>query len=220
MNVGYKAGLDQLKRGVQTAQDRMARAITQAMRDAAKLVESRGKAEIARSGLVSPRWRKAFFARAKPRVGYSLAPTLRGYRRIRYANIFERGGVIHPTKHPFLWLPLPTAPQRLGRKRITPALYIAQIGPLHYIARPGKPPLLAGDALKRPIGKATLGALKTGARHAGARKAGGKGRHTESVPLFIGIKSAHIGDRLDIDRVYRETAEELPRLFRQRMSAA
>jgi len=217
MNVRYQAELGQLQRGAQTAQEKMARALTKAMRDLAKLVETNARAEIARGGL-SRRWQKAFFARAKPRVGYSLDPTMRGYMRIGYANIFERGGTIRPLKHPFLWLPLPTAPQRIGRQRLTPKLYIQMVGPLHYIARPGKAPLLAGDALKRPAGKLTLGSLKTGARHAGARRAGGKGRHTESVPLFVGIKAAQIRDRLDVDRVYREAAQALPRLFRQRMS--
>lgn len=219
MNLRYQSGLDQLKRGARTAQERMARALTKAFRDMAKLVEAGARAEIARGGL-SARWQKAFFARAKPRVGYSLNPTMRGYMRIGYANIFERGGAIRPIKGPFLWVPLSSAPQRIGRKRITPKLYTQTVGPLHYIARPGKAPLLAGDALKRPTGKATLGSLKTGARHVAARQAGGKGRHTESVPIFVGIKAANIRDRLDVDRVYREAARVLPRLYRQRMSEA
>jgi hypothetical protein len=211
MNVRYQSGLDQLKRGAQTAQDRMARALTKAMRDTAKLVETNARAEIARGGL-SRRWQKAFFARAKPRVGYSLEPTMRGYIRIGYANIFERGGQIRPKKN-LLWVPLPTAP-RLARKRITPSAYVQQIGPLHSINRPGKPPLLAGDAARKPTGRASVASLKTGARRRSA------GRHTESVPIFVGIRAALIPDRLDVDRVYREAAEALPRFFRQRMSEA
>ena len=90
---GYQEALASLKRGVKTAEDRMAKAATKTMREAAKQVESQVRAEIGSHGF-SRRWQTSFFARAKPRVGYSLNASMRGYDRIPFVNIFERGGTI------------------------------------------------------------------------------------------------------------------------------
>ena len=59
----------------------MERAATKAMRDLAKIVEKGARAEIARGGL-SRRFQTGFKARAKPRLGYSLKTSMRGYHRI------------------------------------------------------------------------------------------------------------------------------------------
>lgn len=211
---GYQDALENMKRGLQTAEDRMAKAATKTMREAAKLVEQRGRAAIAAGGL-SPRFQRAFFVRAKPRVGYSLKTSMRGYHRIGFANIFEHGGTISPKSKPLLWIPLSSAPQKIGRKRMTPRLYIEQIGPLHYIRRPGKPPLLAGDTLK--TGRSSVASLKSGARNANARKEGGKGRRTVSVPIFVGIKQTKISRRLNVDAVYKAVAREVPRLYAEQI---
>jgi len=157
--------------------------------------------------------------RAKPRVGWSIAPTMRGYLKgglPQIMNIFERGGTIH-ARHTWMYVPLPWAPQKIGRKRATPTLYEATIGPLFRVERPGKGPLLMGQVTRRTAGKVSVGVLKTGARNAAARKSGGKGRKTVAVPIFVGIKTAKVADRLNVDRVYRESAKELPRLYLERM---
>jgi hypothetical protein len=221
----YEAALAEMKAGAVTAQQRMAKAATGAMRDLAKLIQTRGRAEIA-SGGFGKRWQTAFFVRAKPRVGWSLKPTMRGYLKgslPQIMNIFERGGTIHP-KGTWMWVPLPSAPQKIGRKRMTPKIYNAQIGPLQFVHPPGKAPLLLGQVTGNAAGKLTAGRLRTGALHAAVRggrasfaKGRGKGRRTVSVPIFVGIKTAKVADRLDVDRVYREAARELPRLYLDRM---
>jgi hypothetical protein len=209
---GYQTALDGLKRGILTAEDRMAKAATKAMREAAKELQSRARTEFAGRGLTR-RWQTAFFARAKPRLGYSLKASMRGYDRIPWINVLERGGTA--TGKPLIWIPLPTAPQKIGRKRITPRLYVQQIGPLHSINVPGHPPILAGEALR--AGARSVASLKSGARNASARRGGGKGRKTVSVPMFIGLKSAQLRKRVNIDHLYKDIAADLPRLYAQQM---
>jgi len=214
----YKDALAAMKAGAVTAEQRMAKAATGAMRDLAKLIQTRGRAEIA-SGGFGKRWQNAFFVRAKPRVGWSIAPTMRGYLKgslPQIMNIFERGGTI-AARHTWMYVPLPWAPQKIGRKRAIPALYEVTIGSLFRVERFGKGPLLMGQAARRPAGKVSVGVLKTGAKNAAARKSGGKGRKTVAVPVFVGIKTAKVADRLNVDRVYRESAKELPRLYLERM---
>ena len=77
--------------------------------------------------------------------------------------------------------------------------------------------MLAGDALR--AGRTSVASLKAGARNAAGRRSGGKGRRTVSVPMFIGIGSAHINKRVNVDPIYRHVAAELPRLYAQQMTA-
>jgi hypothetical protein len=217
MKVHYQSGLDSLKRGTKTAEDRMARAATKSMRELAKLVEKNGRAEIARG--IGARNARSFFARAKPRVGYSINTSMRGYLHIGYLNIFERGQTIRP-KSGLFWIPLSNAPQKVGRKRITPKLYEQHIGPLFRVERAGKAPLLFGEiAGGAATGKLTAGRLRTGAKKGETRRNTGKGRRTVRVPVFVGISAAKMPDRLNVDAVYRRAGAELPRLYAQQMLA-
>ena len=59
------------------------------------------------------------------------------YHRIPYAWVHEEGATIHG--QPLLWLPLSHAPDKIGRFRMTPRRYP---GPLQFVRRAGKPPLL------------------------------------------------------------------------------
>jgi len=215
----YLEALEALKDGARTAEEKMAKAITGAFRDLAKDIEQKGRAHIAAEGF-GKRWQKGFRVRAKPRVAWDLHPSLRGYLYgiSGMMNIFERGGTIHPKDKPYMWVPLPNAPQRIGRNRATPAQYNAQIGPLFMVERPGQAPLLMGQATRRPAGKVSVAVLKTGAKNAAGRKAGGKGRKTVAVPIFVGIKTAHVRDRLNMDRIYREARKDLPKYYFARMS--
>jgi len=212
LRYNYKDALAEMREGAKTAEQKMAKAITGAFRDLAKDIEKKGRAQIAAKGF-SNRWRKGFRVRAKPRVGWDLHPSLRGYLYglSGVMNIFERGGTIH-AKHTWMFVPLKWAPQTIGRKRATPAQYEAQIGPLFRVERPGKGPLLMGAATRRPAGKVSVGVLKTGA----ARRKSGK--QTVAVPIFVGIKTAKVKDRLDIDRIYREARQDLPKYYFARMS--
>lgn len=184
------------------------------MRETAKTVEKAGRSEIAQK--LGARTGRTFFARAKPRSGYSLNTSMRGYLRIGYLNVFERGSTIHPSgkRGPRFWVPLLNAPARIGRKRISPKLYIQEIGPLHLIKRPGKPALLAGDVTGKVSGRLTVGRLRTGARNRIARR---KLRSTVRVPLFIAATSLKMPKLLNVDRIYREAKDKMPKVYAEQM---
>lgn len=229
MKVEYKVR-GKVRAAMTGHENRMERAATQAMRALAKEVEQSGRAEISRG--LNARNARAFFARAKPRVGYSLNTSMRGYLRIGYLNIFERGGTIRPKNRKYIWIPLSNAPRSIRiantnkriraatvKKGMTPERYIKEIGPLHFIARKGNAPLLAGDVSVSGSASVTVARLKKGAQNAAARKAGRRARRTVHVPVFVGIPIARISDRLNVDRVYREARSHLPDVYAEKMAA-
>lgn len=202
--------------GVRSYQEPMARAVTGAFRDAARQIQTGGRARIMSAGL-GPRFAREYRVLAFPRRQFSLAPNLRGTHRRGFANTFERGAMIRPKKRSMIWLPLRTAPAKIAGKRPTPALYVQYIGPLVSINNPGRDPLLAGQSLRAITGRATVAQLKTGSRHAAARRGGGPGRRTFAVPVFVGIPQALIRGRLRITPLFAQAAANLPALYRARL---
>lgn len=190
-------------KGLSELQQPIARALTESFRTGAKMIQDPGRAQMASAGLTR-RFQTGFRVAVTPRQ-FSMRPVIRGTHRIGFINIFERGGTI--AGNPYLWLPLPTAPKRIGGKRTTAAAYVREIGKLVSINRPGKPPLLAGQALRRPGGAVSLAALRTGARRAAA------GRRTVLVPLFVGVRRAHIRKRLNISPLYERVRLQLGELY-------
>lgn len=205
-------------RDVMSWQQPIAKALTKTFREAARTIETGGRANIAAAGLGAKAARE-FRVFAFPRRQFSMNPALKGTHRRGYFNIFERGGTI-PGK-PLIWIPLPSAPAKIGGKRITPKLFVEQVGPLVSISRPGKPPLLAGQALKAVSGgrRATIGQLKTGARRTAARRAGGRGRRAVAVPLFVGVRSAKIRKRLAISPIYDRVRAQLGEIYLRQFEA-
>lgn len=198
-------------------QEPLAKNLTMAFRDGAKMLQAQGQAAITAAGLGS-RFARQFKAFGFPRRQYSLSPALRGWHarawkgsRIgRYANIFARGGTI--TGKPLLWIPLPTAPRRIKGQAPTPKLYIAEIGPLVSL-RGTRRPILAGRAARAVEGRrATVSQLKTGARRQSI------GRKTEIVPIFVGVRSVKIPKLVEMGPIFARVQAELPKLFRDRMS--
>lgn len=201
----------------------LARAATGAFRDAARGIQAEGRAAIIAGGLGS-RFARQFRVFAFPRRQFSLSPALRGWHargwahsRIgRYANIFARGGTIRG--RPLLWIPLPTAPKVTGGRRLTPAIFEHEIGPLISMRRTRRP-ILAAQSLRPGNGRQlTASSLKTGARNAASRRAGGKGRRTYLVPIFVGVSAAHIDKRVDIDGIFARWNARLPELYADRLS--
>lgn len=202
----------------------MARAVTNAFRDAAKGIQAEGRAAILSGGL-GPRFARQFRVFAFPRRQFSLAPALRGWHargwrhsRIgRYANIFAHGGTIKGK--PLLWIPLPTAPKLTGGRRLTPTIFEHEIGPLISMRRTRRP-ILAANSLQPGNGrKLTAASLKTGARNAASKRAGGKGRRTYLVPVFVGVSSVHIEKRVDIDGIFTRWNARIPELYANRLNA-
>lgn len=185
--------------------DPVAFAGTSAISEAADIIKREGRADIGAAGF-SKKWQNALRTEVFPSKRYSMEASAYIWHKIVYAGIFEKGGVIGGK--PRLWLPLPTAPKRAGRSKMTPALYVKTIGPLVSIERPGRPPLLAGRLATNRRGqtnksKVTLSALKRG----------GSGAPSTLVPLFIGIERVSIRDRFSIREITEKAAARLGDLY-------
>lgn len=203
--------------------ENMATAARGAIKTLAVQVQKEARAEIARGGL-SARWQRGFRTYIFPRQSDgTMNITLRGFHRIGYANIFERGGTIRGK--PLLWLPLPAAPKKINGKPTTPRNF-SEIAPLRSANRPGRPPMLVAYLNKIPTsGKsATVAQLRSGARNARRQQVraafGRRGRAVQSVPMFIGIPIAQIRDRLNVSAVYERAEAQLPQLFVDLLAAA
>ncbi len=222
MKLDYKPDSEKWKAAAKAAQGTIAGATRAAFQDLAKQVQTQGRAEIARSGL-SRRWQTGFRTYVFPRrPGQAGELAMRGQHRIGYANVFERGARIGG--RPLLWIPLPTAPKKINGRPTTAGLYVHAVGPLHSINRPGRPPLLAGYAMRATPGRpVTVAQLRTGQRNTRRRQAraafGGRlGKRPVSVPLFVGLPAVRIRDRLDISRVYDQARRDLPNLYAKRVA--
>ncbi|RWQ54336.1 DUF6441 family protein [Mesorhizobium sp.] len=187
--------------------DPIAAASTAAITEAGDIVKREGRQDIAAAGF-SKRWQNALRVNVYPKRKQSMNAAALIYHKIQYAGVFEEGATI--TGKPRLWLPLPSAPKRVGRQKMTPALYIKSIGPLVSIERPGKPPLLAGKIATNRRGQAkgnqskvTLSALRRGSA----------GKASTLVPLFVGIDRVNIRDRLSIRQITERAAARLGELY-------
>lgn len=215
MKIVFDAAKGQFAEAMAKKQGIVAAAGTGAIQDAALQVKREGRAAIARAGF-SVRWQNALRVNVYPQTGASTDATAYVFHNIKYAGIFERGGTIKGSR--LLWLPLPAAPLKIGRERVTPRLYIERIGPLHAIRRPGKRPLLAAyvSAERLGSGKAvSLGALRRGARSARRQQAaagfGGRvrGPRLVSLPLFVGIPSVRIRARFGLAAIFEKARRGL-----------
>ena len=191
------------------ARDRIARAATDAMRQAAGELKSKGRAAIAAG--MSSRFANAFQVKSFPTGGTSLSPAISAYHKIPYAGVFEDGETI--SGHPYLWLPLDSAPTGSGGKRMGPAEFAASVGVLYVMKRPGKPPLLGAvvretDArAKKP---ASLALLKRGRNP--------KGRGTvRLVPVFVGVSNITDPKKFDLYEVARDVASGIGEMIVKNM---
>lgn len=217
MKLDYRANKDDWKAAAKAIEGTIAGATRAAFQDLAAQVQRAGRAEIAGAGF--PRaWQTGFRTYVFPRrPDFTTDLVMRGRHRIGFANIFERGGTIRPKHRKLLWVPLPSAPAKINGKALTAAEFVRSVGPLHSINRPGKPPLLAGYAM-RPGRRVTVSQLRTGQRNARRRQAraafGGRlGARPVSVPLFIGLASVNIRKRLNVSAVYDRGRADLPALY-------
>jgi Family of unknown function (DUF6441) len=180
----------------------VAHAATAAMDTTVTEVSTGGRGVIRAAGF-SKKWQNGWRVRRYPVKGDSLDPAIWAFHKIPYAAVFQDGATIKGS--PLLWLPLPTAP-KIGRKKMTAALYIKSIGPLHRINRPGKAPLLAGYVRSfSKAGKATVARLKGGEKR--RRERGTRG--LISVPMFVGIPQAKIRKRFNFSPMWRKALATL-----------
>jgi hypothetical protein len=181
----------------------MAEAAQSAIAAAGAIVKARGRADISAAGLGNG-FVKALRVDIYPKRGNSLNATAHIYHKIPYAGVFEEGATIRG--RPRMWIALPNAPQRLGRKPMTPELFRQRIGPLAFVKRPGKRPLLFAKAKAgKSTTKISLPRFRSGSR--------GEGPFV-SVPVFVGVGSVAIRKRLNITRIVRQARDRLPELYK------
>jgi hypothetical protein len=88
---------------------------------------------------------------------------------------------------------------------MTPELFAKSIGPLSFVKRPGKRPLLVAKAKKgKNMTKISLARFRSGWRGGGPFM---------SVPVFVGVDSVSIRKRLNITRTVRHARDRLPQLY-------
>lgn len=216
MKLTYDTDKEAIRERFRAIRGTMEGAVRAAFKRVAADVQAKGRAEIARSGL-SRRWQSGFRTYVFPRVpNGKLDVAMRGQHRIGYANIFERGGAI--AGRPLLWVPLPTAPAKINGKATTARSMIAAGVRLFKIERPGRPPLLAGYAMRFGGRKTSVAQLRTGQRNVRRRQAraafgGGLGARPQAVPLFVGLSAVRIRDRLNVTAVYDRARQNLPEIY-------
>lgn len=192
----------------------IANAATATINDARNEAVRQGRAAIASAGF-SNRWQNALRGNVYPARTKSIDAAAFVYHRIHYAGVFETGARISGS--PLLWLPLPGVPRKIGGRRMTPANYTAQIGPLHFVNVAGKAPMLAAYMRGSGRSKVTIGALRVGSAlgrlgvRPGERSA--RGRQVVSVPIFVGIRAVSLRARFNLRAVFRRIDALVPALY-------
>lgn len=194
-------------------QQNLARAATDTIKDAVVEVKQGGRAAIAAGGF-SKRWQNAFRVNMYPASGTSLDPAMWAYSKIDYAGIFQTGGTIRPHRG-LLWVPLPSAPKKIGGQRTTVGRYLQRVGKLQMIKRAGKPPVLVARVLRRvaPGKSATVSRLRRGSAASQER------RRTNFVPIFVGLSSVTLKRRFNVRPVYDAASAHVQGNFTRHMEA-
>jgi hypothetical protein len=115
-----------------------------------------------------------------------------------YFSVFENGAQIDARKarrggpSRYLWIPLPTTPRLPSGERPTARKWAREVGPLVFVQRPGRHPLL--------LGKPRQSFLKTV-----------RGKKVDTIPLFVGVSSVTIAKRLSLSDIFMKDALELGR---------
>ena len=183
--------------------------VTDAIRETETTIKNAGRANIRSAGLGTK------FANALRVQSFPKAPKISArasvyvFSKIPYTGIYETGGSIPGS--PLLWLPLPTIPKKIGRRRMTPKLFIQEIGRLRLVRPPGKKPLLVADI--RQTGKqggASASKFTAAALTRGIFRSKGKAR---TVPCFVGLTAVQVRKRISIGRVVQKAAGELGALI-------
>lgn len=191
---------------IQQEQQRMAEAATAAVKDAAALAKSKGRASIAGGGFGS-KWQNALRVKVFPASGVSLSPAALVYHKIPYAEVFQEGATI-PGK-PMLWLPLDNVPMGSGGRRLTPSEFVEKIGVLYSISRPGKPPML-GAVIRATDARAAKGISLSLLRR--GRNPNGRGA-VRIVPVYVGVSSVTDPRKFDIKGAVQEASDQLGALY-------
>jgi len=179
------------------------KAETLAVRDVGKIAVKLGRDQIAAAGF-GPRWQKSLVVRNKPKSGYSFSPEATVLSTINFFKIFDIANSTEVIEHEWLWLPLPAVPPAPGRPHMTPKQFIAAVGPLVLMWRPGQPPML-GRQVRTVFNPGRLFSRAT------LKRGRGTSRGTfQTIPMFVGVKAVEVRKKWDITAACAEAAKQLP----------
>ena len=205
MRLSYDAKTKQFAEAFSKVEENIARALTSAVRDAAKLAVAGGRSNIATAGF-SGRFVTGLRYRVTPASGVSLSPEARIFHRFGFMAVFEHGASISGS--PLLWLPLDNVPKVKGRS-LTARQFSQRFGRLVMIRRAGKAPLLGARVPVSRTGKVlklTSSSVKPG-------KKPGRAFSVRVVPMFVGVPKVSIRKRLDIEGITKRAADLVGSLY-------
>lgn len=190
----------------------IARAAQATMKEVGEEAKKRGRKTISNAGF-STRWQNTLRNDTYPKGEPSIDAAAFIFHKIPYAGVFEYGATI--SGRPFLWLPLPTAPKKIGRSKATPRAFEARIGKLVSMRGKGGKPLLGARVRlsKTKAGKArkvSVAALKRGHR-------GDKGV-ASIIPVFVGVPMVTIRAKFGVIRACQEAADTIPSVYAAKIS--
>jgi hypothetical protein len=215
----WAATTGQWSAAMQAMQYPIASAMTGAMHQTVDRVKLQGRAAIGAAGF-GKRWQNALQTRTYPATGISMDPAGWIYHKIPYAGVFEDGAKIAGS--PYLWLPLSGVPKTIGGKRMTPANFIALVGPLQIVRPAGKAPLMvASMQAGASIGKLTLSKLRAGSALARLGVRSRRGRFGDkgvvSVPIFVGVSMVNIRARFNLRPIFKRAGDGLASAYLQNL---
>jgi hypothetical protein len=132
-----------MRRGFTLNLSRMKAATMATATEAAREIETSGRADIKSAGQFGSRWTEGFTASAKSSTGGLFGATITVRHSVRYWRIFEEGGLIRGA--PMLWIPLSHT-----NIKVPASIYAKSVG-LFTVKRPGKPPLLFSKKTRKPV---------------------------------------------------------------------
>lgn len=218
----FKASIGQFDKAFQELYAPGAKAATAAIRDAAEIVKRDGRASIGAAGFGS-KWQNTLRVDVYPKGKPSMNAAAWVYHKIPYATVFEDGATIRGK--PKLWIPLDSAPKRIGRNRVTPKVIARAAGAnvLFPITKGNRTYLAARVRMSKakaaePRPKVTLAQLRASNRigpqaRVTRRGLGAASGVLRSVPLFVGVNSVDIKKRFKVREVCAKAADQLASLY-------
>lgn len=182
LTYSYVAG--EFDRATDTMREKIQDAGVAAMKDTQQAVKVGGRQAIS-SGGFGKKWQNAFRVNLYPNRGRAANPAVFAYHKIPYAGVFAFGATIHGK--PFMWLPLPHIPKKMGGKKTTPESYAKRFGKMITITSPKGHQLILG------------------------RRSNRKGAKLE--PIFFGLSTVTIRKRFDLDKVFSREADSIPQRY-------
>lgn len=159
------------------------------MRETSKLAKQFTRASMAAGGL-STRFQNAVRETTFDDTDGDVTKFPTGFTWLRstWGGIFQTGGEI--TGSPYLWIPI-TGNLPSGNKKWTPALFNELIGPLDFVQRPGKAPLLVGkvSVLKGGAKIRRQPNFANSARGARSRARFFVFSEAQKLPVFVGVQT-------------------------------